>query len=326
MTMVSSGEISLAGNATSGGLNRSVNIELGRAATATINMNESAVRTLAGVPSGAISLSNFYGKANQFAFTISSNQTNANLRSLAVNAGWNQSSAVVATINAGIFISGSGGTALTINGSFPGGVSLINNGTIAGSGGNGGSGAYSQGWQFAWGGTYYPAGTGNSGGLALAVSTAVSITNNGTIAGGGGGGGGGGRWLNLSDPYGGSVNSTFAGGGGGGGRSGHINSAGGPAGGGNQGGNGIGVTYGSGGGAGTSSSAGNGGAGSNWPGQPAWRGGAGGNGGGWGSGGSTGQSSSDGDPGRSGGAAGAAITGNSNITWVTFGTRLGSIS
>jgi hypothetical protein len=30
--------------------------------------------------------------------------------------------------------------------------------------------------------------------------------------------------------------------------------------------------------------------------------------------------------GASGGAAGGAITGNSNITWTNFGTRLGSIA
>jgi len=64
MTMVSSGEISIGGSATSGGLNRSINVELGLSATATSSLNDAAFRTLAGVPSGAISLSNFYGKAN----------------------------------------------------------------------------------------------------------------------------------------------------------------------------------------------------------------------------------------------------------------------
>jgi hypothetical protein len=39
-------------------------LELGRAATATSSLNEEALRTLAGVASGAISLSNFYGKSN----------------------------------------------------------------------------------------------------------------------------------------------------------------------------------------------------------------------------------------------------------------------
>lgn len=41
-----------------------VNTELGRSATATISLGESAVRTLAGVPSGAISMSNLWGKSN----------------------------------------------------------------------------------------------------------------------------------------------------------------------------------------------------------------------------------------------------------------------
>lgn len=61
MTIVASGEISLGGNATA---TRSVACELARSGTAQICMNESAVRTLAGVPSGQISMSNFYGKSN----------------------------------------------------------------------------------------------------------------------------------------------------------------------------------------------------------------------------------------------------------------------
>jgi hypothetical protein len=60
MPLVSSGEISIGGSTT----NRSINLELGRSATATSSLNESALRTLAGVASGAISLSNFYGKSN----------------------------------------------------------------------------------------------------------------------------------------------------------------------------------------------------------------------------------------------------------------------
>ena len=56
-----------------------VNTELGRSATATISLGESAVRTLAGVPSGAISMDNLRGKSaatvnfiNQY---IASNQS-----------------------------------------------------------------------------------------------------------------------------------------------------------------------------------------------------------------------------------------------------------
>ena len=41
-----------------------VNTELGRSATASISLNESAVRTLAGVASGTISMDNLRGKSN----------------------------------------------------------------------------------------------------------------------------------------------------------------------------------------------------------------------------------------------------------------------
>ena len=47
-----------------------VNTELGRSATASINLNESAVRSLAGVASGAISMNNLRGKS---AFTLAFN-------------------------------------------------------------------------------------------------------------------------------------------------------------------------------------------------------------------------------------------------------------
>lgn len=302
MTMVSSGEISLGGSATSGGLNRSVNLELGRSATATISMNESAVRTLAGVPSGAISLNNFYGKSNQFNFTISSNQTNADLRTLAVNAGWNQASKVAATINSGVTIvsSSTGSPALTVSGSFPGGVDLINNGTILGRGGNGGNGSNAAGGGISGGG---------GGGLALSVSVAISINNgSGRIAGGGGGGGGGQR--GFFNPGGKSPALTSPGSGGGGGIG---NGPGGAAG---SGGN-TGAAQA--GGTGTLTTAGNGGAATGY-------GKAGGAGGSWGAGGSAGGSDPNFGAGGAGGAAGAAVAGNSNITWIATGTRNGGIS
>jgi len=300
MTMVSTGEISIGGSATSGGLNRSINIELGRSATATSSLNESALRTLAGVPSGAISLSNFYGKANQFAFTISSNQTNANLRTLAVNAGWNQSSKVVATIGSGVYISSNstGTPGLTVNGSFPGGVDLINNGFIIGMGGAGGAGGpVSIGF------------AGAGGGLALSVSVAVTVTNNGTIGGGGGGGGGASTFVFFN----GFTTVRAGGGGGGGGRTGATNSSGGAGG---VSPNGTGTA----GGAGTSGGGGVGGAGA---GNVNNKGGDGGN---WGSAGSAAPGVAGAPNPGAGGAAGAAISGNSNITYVATGTRLGAIT
>lgn len=60
MALNASGTMSVGGS-TAG---QSINLELFRAATANSNLNESALRSLAGVPAGAISLSNFYGKMN----------------------------------------------------------------------------------------------------------------------------------------------------------------------------------------------------------------------------------------------------------------------
>ena len=261
-------------------------------------------------PSGAIAMSDFYNKqpnSPSFSFTISSNQTNANLRTLAVNAGWNQSSKVIATIGSGVYISSNstGTPGLTVNGSFPGGVDLINNGFIIGMGGAGGAGSNAGSNGVAGGG----------GGLALSVSVAVTVTNNGTIGGGGGGGGGGGAWQSAPIPP--FFISTYGGGGGGGGgRTGATNSSGGAGGAG-----GAGVAAGNAGGAGTSGGGGAGGT----PNSATPSAGAGGAGGGWGSAGAGGTTSNFFSAGG-GGAAGAAISGNSNITYVATGTRLGAIT
>ncbi len=306
-----------------------INVELGVSGTTQASLNQASYRTLAGVPSGAISMSDFYGKANQFAFTISSNQTNANLRTLAVNAGWNQSSKVVATINSGVFCSSNstGTPGLTINGSFPGGVELINNGTIAGMGGNGGKGASPT----VSGGPGAIA--GSAGGLALSVSTAVTINNAGTIAGGGGGGGGGGAGaqFNCAGNY--QLYAMLGGGGGGGGRTGAAANSSGGARGTDATNGGCSITPSLAGNAGTSAGAGAGGRGSTATGGDPGSGAFGGGGGGYGSAGTKGLDGSRYGgcgsvpcTGANGGAAGGAITGNSNITYIATGTRLGSIS
>ena len=60
MALNSSGPISLGGT----GTNSSINLELSQLATAQISMNDTNVRALAGVPSGAIVMpTNFYGKS-----------------------------------------------------------------------------------------------------------------------------------------------------------------------------------------------------------------------------------------------------------------------
>jgi len=306
MALPSSGAISIG----------AINTEFGRASTAQTSMSQLyrgggiVTSNNTNVPtSGQISLSQFYGASNLFTFVIASNQTNANLRTLAVNAGWNQSSAVQATINSGIYCSSNstGTPALTVSGSFPGGVSLINNGIIVGQGGGGWTGATARSILPATDAT-----PGGVGGLALSASIGVTITNNGTIAGGGGGGGGGGgRRLSTGEGT-----TVVHGGGGGGGRSGLTNSAGGAAG-------GSGASA---GGSGTVSAAGSGGAGESDDGLV---GGQGGNGGGLGSAGAAGLAGSGGTTRGSlaaGGGGGAAVSGNGNITWIAFGTRLGAIT
>lgn len=246
-----------------------------------------------------------------FEFTISTTQVDANLRTLAIAAGWDQSSEVIATIGSGVNVNGSvaanSTAALTVDGSWPGGVTLINNGSIVGRGGTGGISATN----------------GGAGGRALSVSVAVTIDNQGTIAGGGGGGAGG--WpanYSSSCEMGESSSACYApGGGGGGGQS-------------NTSYNGLGGAGGttsishcwyssnsSAGTDGTSSAAGTGGAGGTCTScictgnHTAQTGGAGG---------ALGAAGSN-TTGRVGGAAGQAVNGNSNITWTNTGTRLGTI-
>jgi len=314
MTLNASGPISLAG--TTAGV--SIEIENGGNGTTQISLNCAAVRSLAGVPSGAITMpTDFYGKANQYNYTISSNQTNFCMRAGAVSAGWNGSSKLAVTIQSGVIISSNstGTPAMRIQGSFPAGVTVTNSGTIVGMGGNGGRGG---------GGCGSPVAgvAGSAGGTALKVCSAVTICNaSGVIAGGGGGGGGGGRAC-CQCCY------TAGGGGGGGGRSSNAaNSSGGARG---NGGSGGASSYGTAGCSGTYSSAGSGGAyGVNGGAGPP-RGGTGGTGGGWGSTGSTGGSGSRGFQNSSGGAGGsggnATCGAGTYITWTGTGTRYGSIN
>ncbi len=60
MTLNASGPISLGGPTTG----QSINLELGNSATAVASIDSAPFRTLAGVASGTIALSNFYGKSS----------------------------------------------------------------------------------------------------------------------------------------------------------------------------------------------------------------------------------------------------------------------
>jgi len=134
---------------------------------------------------------------------------------------------------------------------------------------------------------------GSNGGPALRAQHAITIDALGGVTAGGGGGGGGGNFGGL--------------GGGGGGRTGSINSAGGSP-------SGVAGTFSSGGAGGSGGGAGGttgpGGAGSVS---------SGGGGGGWGASGGTAGS-------YAGGTGGAAVVGNSYITWINTGTRYGAIT
>jgi hypothetical protein len=66
MPISASGVISLGGST----VGRSVNLEIGRAATATITMNESASRTLARINAGQIAMSDYYSKTYSTANTL----------------------------------------------------------------------------------------------------------------------------------------------------------------------------------------------------------------------------------------------------------------
>lgn len=326
-----------------------VNTELGFSSTAQIGLNDAAVRSLAGVASGQISMSNLQGKSSLFTFAIASNQINANLRTLAINAGWNQTSKVIATVNSNVYVysTATATPGLAINGSWPGGIELVNNGFILGMGGNGGTVTSTAGQ------------AGFPGGDAISLGVSCSITNNSYIAGGGGGGGG-------------NSGGGHGGGGAGGGNGGGLTNGGGPgvAGGGtgvvtnndatkSQGGGGgrilpgVGGALSSGGcppnigcGGGVTGRGGGagGGGGGAWGGPPGpsksvttgvggssnnaggngsalGAAGSGGGGGGWGAAG--GRSSTT----FVGGAGGKAVALNGfSLTWVATGTRYGAIS
>jgi hypothetical protein len=299
-----------------------INVELGLTATAQISLNDSAVRTLFGVSSGAIAMNVGYGKSNAFLATISSNQTNLNLRTWALANGWDGSTAATITIGSGVWIySTSTGTPALTTGSFPGGLTIINNGFIAGMGGNGSPNTSPY--------------TGLPGGNAISLGSNVTINNTNASAYIGGGGGGGGSVQGGGGAGGGSGSGAGAGVGGGAGSAGTNGtgaSGGGKGGGAGGGGGGYGgsgkstVMYPGGGGG--RIFAGSGGAGG-WQGAGAGgsanavggnrtttAGPAGGGGGGWGAAGGIGQAGN-----YAGGAGGKAVALNGyTVTWTSGNT------
>lgn len=192
-----------------------VNVELQRASNTTISLNDSNVRTLFGVGSGAISMSNGYGKANRVSltYTFSSNSANVGLNVSTLSGYLAGKADITVVVNPGVYVysTTTGGAALSITGATSGDtISLVNYGYIMGQGGDGG-------------------GPPTAGGPALSIGYPITINNtNGAayIGGGGGGGGGSGK----------SFLATSGGGGAGGGSGGPNGGSGGGLGG--AGGNG----------------------------------------------------------------------------------------
>jgi hypothetical protein len=192
MTLPASGAISLG----------QVNTELGRGATATLGLGDSAVRSLFGVGSGAIGMYSGYGKANTVyvSLTISASTRNYNIfanRGAGYSAG---RTALTLTISGGVVVgsnsissysldTGSGWTAGDT-------ITIVNNGYIAGMGGQG---------QGTIGG---PA---TAGGPALNLQWPTAITNgSGYIYSGGGGGG---AWAGFNVAGGGGAGNAVGAGG-----------------------------------------------------------------------------------------------------------------
>lgn len=164
-----------------------------------------------GIPAtGLISMGAFYGKSSMLRTTLSTNTQQLNLRTYMLSLGWNGTQAVEFTIATGVYVwsDNTSVAALDMGGSFPGGLTLINNGFIIGKGGNGGTGLTTAG-------TYSYTSPPTAGGLAINLTGPITIDNtNGYIGGGGGGGAAG--WSESPSFFGTALLSPGGGGAGGG--------------------------------------------------------------------------------------------------------------
>ena len=119
-----------------------INVELGVAGTTQASLGQSSYRTLAGVASGAISMSNFYGKSNRvsISYTFSANTANASLNLSTISGYAAGTSDITVTINSGIYLyaTSTGNYGLNLSGGTTGDtLTIVNNGYIMGQGGKG---------------------------------------------------------------------------------------------------------------------------------------------------------------------------------------------
>lgn len=192
MTLNASGPISIGGPTTG----QSIELELSMSGTAQASLNDSNFRTLAAVPSGQISMSDFYGKsaAVTINLTISSNTANYNIRTAAGSP--SSPANVTVTINGGVTVYSNSvlfsaidtGTGWTSGST----ITIVNSGLIVGKSGDNGqidnSGVPASGNGI----------NGEAGGTAFRAQYATTFTNSGTVAGGGGQGGFGGNGSTVS--------------------------------------------------------------------------------------------------------------------------------
>ena len=251
--------------------------------------------------------------------------TNYNMRSAAIAAGWDQVKPLfmTVTVNSGVVIGSTTNTnyAFDTGAGFPAGsnltVNIASGAYVVGCGGTGGGGENGNSSAM---GNMRPAAKAAAGGPALIARQPVTINNMGVIGGGGGGGGGGAASAYLNDSFWGSAGS------GGGGGAGSIVGLGGAG----------GLTHpgrtsppepGFAGSAGTLTTGGQGGVANVQQMNPiGYPGGTGGNLGQAGGLGGHPYGPSEATIASPAGAGGAAVTGNSNITWNNTGTRLGQIT
>jgi hypothetical protein len=237
MPLNSSGPISLGGST----LGQSIALQLDLVPTSIISLNDTAVRTLAGVVSGEITMpDDFWGKPGGFSFsqTITTNTNNYDLKNAAIAAGWDQVTALIAnvTINPGVFVqsTSTGLPAFSTGTSFPLGsnITITNNGYIVGRGGTGATGPGSGGGGGADsgpGGGAGPSGIGNAGsagsntlgGAGGALNSIGNPMGDGQAAPGVAGGGGG-TALQVQTPITLINNGVVGSGGGGGGSGGYL--------------------------------------------------------------------------------------------------------
>lgn len=144
----------------------------------------------AGVPASGnpLSLTTFYSKGNAFVVSITSNQLQLDLRAWLLANGWDGIRLAKVTIETGVYIwsDNTSVAALSMGGTYPNGLTLINKGFIIGKGGNGGSIL-----QTVSNGAYDNITNPTVGGPAISLTGPITIDNADGYIGGGGGGGAG---------------------------------------------------------------------------------------------------------------------------------------